>query len=145
MRTHLEKSIFGNIFLMANRLQKLIDRDFKEYNITAKQWFLLASIGEFNGQAPSIKQVADLMGSSHQNIKQLALKLESNGYINMIRDPRDKRVLRLSLTQKNSEFWKDREKEDMLFFNKLFGDFSDDEVEKLEALIQAMNNNISDD
>jgi len=39
------------------------------------------------------------MGSSRQNVKQLALKLEENDYLKIEKDENDARVIRLKLTK----------------------------------------------
>jgi DNA-binding MarR family transcriptional regulator len=139
MRQRDEQLIFGNIFLLANQLQTIIDRDFKPFNLTTKQWFLMASIGEFGEDLPTLSQVADKMGNSHQNIKQLALKLKKSGYVEIIQDEKDRRVQRLKLTDKCHEFWKSRVDTDVTFFNKLFGNFDDIEVRDLKEKLMQMN------
>ena len=44
------------------------------------------------------------MESSHQNVKQILLKLESKGFVSMVQDEKDKRKQRVAVTDKCREF-----------------------------------------
>ena len=65
--------LFAALFMTSNRLQSIGDRFNEE--ITSKQWFLLAALNTFE-YAPTFNELSSLMGSSHQNVKQIALKLQ---------------------------------------------------------------------
>lgn len=102
-----EKSLvdFGNMdnkyFLIGimnafnNRFQAAGDRCFEE--ISWKQCFVLNCIRLFRNP-PTLKEVSKLVGSSHQNIKQLVLKLEKCGYVKIVPDEKDGRKQRIILT-----------------------------------------------
>lgn len=139
-----ETYIFGSLFLLSNRLQVIIDRDFAKYNITTKQWFLMAVIEKLKGDSPTLKEVAKFMGSSHQNVKQLALKLEKNGFMKLEKDQNDKRVTRLSLTEKSSKFWEGRREIDIKFFKKLFKSFNESEIDCLYRGLEKLYQGICD-
>ena len=34
------KFVFGSVLMVANRMDTLLERELKEYDVTAKQWFL---------------------------------------------------------------------------------------------------------
>lgn len=123
-----KKYIFGSIFLLANMLQVIGDKYMSTEGMTTKQWFLTAIISQFGENAPKLSQVADLMGSSRQNIKQLALKLQEKEFLKIEQDEQDARVLRLKLTKKSREFWQKREEQDNQFINDLFEDFSKEDI-----------------
>ncbi len=140
--------VFGSIFLLANKLQVLGDSHLAEDDMTIKQWFLTSAILQFVGESPTLTEVANLMGNSHQNVKQLALKLQEKGFLVLEKDKKDGRVLRLTITEKNHVFWKDREDRDQTFIDQLFRDLSCDEINAIYtgfnnmlANIHRMNNN----
>lgn len=142
-----QKFIFGSIFLIANRLQALGDQYLAEGDMTMKQWLLTVMIVQFH-EPPTLSQVAELMGSSRQNVKQIALKLEKKGFLNIERDENDARVLRLKLTEKSNFFWNNREDRDEQFLLELFEDISEEEtqaihigMEKLFKKIEKMGGN----
>lgn len=126
-----EKYIFGSLFLLANKLQVIMDRELANHDLTAKQWFLSAIIEEFFEGPPTISEVAKVMGSTHQNIKQIALKLEKNGFMDIVKDPKDRRVNRLKFTPKSIDFWQERQGESVNFLKELFKDLSSEEIEKM--------------
>jgi len=124
-----QKYIFGNIFLIANRLQVLGDKYLESDGMTTKQWLLTVMISQFHGKSPTLSEVAGLMGSSRQNVKQLALKLEEKGFLNIQKDKQDARALRLKLTEKSRTFWEERQNQDEEYLENLFKDFSSEEVD----------------
>ncbi len=124
-----QKYIFGSIFLIANKLQVLGDQYLGRGGITTKQWLLTAMISQFRDKSPTLSEVAEFMGSSRQNVKQLALKLENKGFINIQKDEQDARALRLKLTAKSRVFWEQRQKQDEQYVEELFKDFSIEEID----------------
>ncbi|MDW7675780.1 MAG: winged helix DNA-binding protein, partial [Bacillota bacterium] len=86
---------------------------------------------EFFNEPPTLTEVAQAMGSSHQNVKQIALKLHQKGFLEMVKDEKDRRATRLRLTEKCYAFWQNRENEDLRFFNMLYEDFSETELNGL--------------
>ncbi len=141
-----QKYIFGNIFLIANRLQVLGDKYLERDGMTTKQWLLTVMISQFHDKSPTLSEVAELMGSSRQNVKQLALKLEEKGFLNIQKDKQDARALRLKLTEKSRTFWEERQNQDEKYLENLFKDFSKEEIdtifkgfEKLFAKIEEMD------
>lgn len=131
-----EKFIFGLLFYLPNRLQVMMDQNLAPYDMTAKQWFLTVLIEQFGDKPPTMSEVADAMSSSHQNVKQLALKLEEKGFILMEKDKKDRRITRLKLTEKCLAFWEARQEESRRFLEKLYNGFDEAEI---DALFQTLN------
>lgn len=123
-----KKIIFGSLFLLANRLQVIGDKYLGEGGITTKQWLLIVMIAQFVDSIPTLSEVAQLMGSSRQNVKQLALRLQEKGFVSIKKDERDSRVLRLKLTQKSTAFWEDRKEKDEQFIIDIFNGLSEEEI-----------------
>ncbi|HYE82020.1 MAG TPA: MarR family transcriptional regulator [Clostridia bacterium] len=126
-----QKYIFGNIFLLANRLQALGDQYLSEDDMTTKQWFLNVVIAQFRDKPPTLSEIAELMGSSRQNVKQLALKLVEKGFLTIEKDGRDARALRLVLTDKSRSFWEERQKQDNEYLENLFGNLDLEEIDAM--------------
>ncbi|ERJ12156.1 MarR family winged helix-turn-helix transcriptional regulator [Haloplasma contractile] len=122
-----QKDIFGKVFLLANKLQIIGDAHLKEHDITIKQWFLITVISHFD-DSPMITEVASMMGSSRQNVKQLANKLQDRGFVTIEKDRQDSRILRLKLTTKNEVFWSETAEKDRDFILTLFKGLSIDEI-----------------
>lgn len=122
--TEHKKEIFGMIFLLAQRWQNLGDQELAEIGITTKQWFLLVTLNIFFKEPPTLNQLAEVMGSSRQNVKQLASNLQKSGFVEIFQDVTDKRTLRFRLTRKNVEVWEPRAKRDEEYISSLFGEVS---------------------
>jgi DNA-binding MarR family transcriptional regulator len=97
-----EYMMFGMMFVLGNKLQAIGDNFYEE--ITTKQWLVLVMLEVFGENYPTINELSDAMGSSHQNVKQLVLKLENKGYVELYTDEKDRRKTRIRMTSKCGEF-----------------------------------------
>ena len=93
--------LLGLLSAFDNRYQAAADEYLKE--ITWKQFFAIICINLCK-EAPTINELSDVMGSSHQNVKQILLKLESKGFVSMMNDENDKRKQRFKVTEKCRRF-----------------------------------------
>lgn len=118
-----QKNIFAHIFKVSNALQVVLDRGLSEDGLTAKQLFLMIVISSFGEASPTFKEAADKGGTSYQNVKQLALKLEKQGFVEILADPKDARARRLVMTEKASAYWSRRDSGDIASMTTLFSGF----------------------
>ncbi|MDF2909560.1 MAG: MarR family transcriptional regulator [Sporolactobacillus laevolacticus] len=123
-----QQFLFGFIFVAANRIDTLLQREFKTFDVTTKQWFLSIVIDNLFDEPPTIKEAAKAMGSSHQNVKQIALKLEQKGLLVLEKDKNDARVTRLKLTERSFDFWGKLREEGVEFTQALFKDVSKEDL-----------------
>lgn len=92
--------IFGSVFLIAQHLTRRADRELADLGLTTRQWLLLAVLTKtFPGVSPTLSQAAQEYGSSRQNIKQMALGLETRGFVRLVADPADARATRIEVTE----------------------------------------------
>ncbi len=116
---NLDDSFFliGLLNEFTNRFQAVGDSFFKE--MSWKQCFLLSCIRFFK-QPPTLKELSQLMGSSHQNVKQMLLKLEKTGYVTFQPDAYDGRKQRILLTEKANKFNEKHSEPSAVFMDELF-------------------------
>lgn len=93
--------LLGLLSAFDNRYQAAADKYFKE--ITWKQFFAIICINLCK-EPPTLNELSDVMGSSHQNVKQILLKLESKGFVLSKQDEKDKRKQRFMVTDKCRQF-----------------------------------------
>ncbi len=93
--------LLGLLSAFDNRYQAAADRYFKE--ITWKQFFAIVCINLCK-EPPTLNDLSEVMGSSHQNVKQILLKLENKGFVSMKTDEKDKRKQRFIVTGKCRRF-----------------------------------------
>lgn len=122
-----QKFIFGGIQIAANQMDTLMERELKEHNLTTKQWLLCVVIQNSFDHAPTIKELAAGMGSSHQNVKQVALKLQEKGFAVLKKDPDDGRVTRVHLTDAVSDFGRASQEKSEIFSQSLFAGITKEE------------------
>lgn len=129
---------FALLIDLGTKLQVLADRRLAPSGFTTRQWFLCVVL-EQAGKDLSLRETALRMGTSHQNAKQLALKLERKGYLRIDRDPRDARALRLSLTEECRSYWERRKDQDRDILGSLFRSVSDAELQALHASLKRLD------
>ena len=135
-------ALFGYFFAMSNRLQTVGDRFYEE--ITCKQFFLMICLHLFEKGAPTINELSEIMGCSHQNVKSIAGKLEEKGYLEIRPDSDDARKLRIRLTNKADSLAKKYQKKELDFIDMLFTGISDKQIETTFKTLEKMEENINE-
>lgn len=132
--TGIEASYFllGLLSAFENRFQAFADQAMQE--ISWKQFFAIICINLCK-EKPTIKELAEIMGSSHQNVKQILLKLEKKGFVNIYPDSQDKRKQRIELTEYCMEFCQENDEMSCHIMQKMFDGIS---VEQLQVTIQTI-------
>ena len=93
--------LLGLLSAFDNRYQAAADAFFKE--ITWKQFFAVICINLCK-EPPTLNELSDVMGSSHQNVKQILLKLEKKGFVEFVADEKDRRKQRIHVTEACRDF-----------------------------------------
>lgn len=139
--TGIESSYFllGLLSAFDNRFQALADKTMKE--ISWKQFFALICINLCKNP-PTIKELADIMGSSHQNVKQILLKLEKKGFVNLYMDPEDRRKQRIELTEYCREFCQKNDAMSRQIMEKMFEGISEEQLQTTIQTIMQIENNL---
>lgn len=130
--------VFGSLFVVANRLETLLDRAFAAYRITSKQWLLLITVQSLFAEPPTISQVAGAMGTSHQNVKQIAKLLERNGFVRLEKDARDARTTRLLLTDACMAFAEETRHAGEAFMQEAFSGVPDADARGARNTLQTL-------
>ncbi len=132
--------IFGSIFALSNRLQKLGDK-LDDY-MTMKQWMLIAVITQSEEQKLTIGEAAAIIGTSHQNVKKMALLLKQQGFLDLAKHPDDGRATVLSLTEHCVKYFAKRERTEAAFLGNVFQGFDIDTLSGLSNGLRLLERNI---
>ena len=138
--TGIELSYFliGLLSAFENRFQAVADNAMKE--ISWKQFFAIICINMCKS-SPTVKELAEIMGSSHQNVKQILLKLEKKGFVRITVDEKDKRKQRIELTDYCREFCEKNDEMSMNTMRKLFTGVSEEQLQvTIQTIIQIEDN-----
>ena len=117
--TGVESSYFllGLLSAFDNRFQAMADKTIPD--ISWKQFFAIICINLCK-ENPTIKELAEILGSSHQNVKQILLKLKNKGFITIYVDEKDKRKQRILLTEKTRAFCEEHDQGSKSIVKKIF-------------------------
>jgi len=143
-RTELEKYIMVVLFLMQQRWGYVIDKELAEGRLTNKQWLMIVIIEKAFEHDPSMREVADALSTTHQNVKQLATRLESRGFLKIEQDKNNRRILRLKITDACRKYWESRITEDIRAISSLFKALEDNEVKSLFEIMNKLEKTSED-
>lgn len=122
---------------LGHRLRLAMDEHLRPTGLTTQQAAVMAIIADL-GQ-PSISEVADVLGTSHQNLRRIADGLARKGFVAITTDPADGRRRLLTLTPHAIAFWAKRSVEDGSVVATWFAPLDRDErallVDLLERLV----------
>ena len=133
--------LIGLINRFNNSFQAAADSIFPE--LSWKQIFFMNCVALFK-EAPTIKDMTDLLGCSHQNAKQILSKLEKQGFANIYQDPVDKRKQRILLTEKAKEFRNHYDQPSDQAMQSIFGDISEEELLTTISVFTRLNKNVDE-
>lgn len=123
--------IFYSLFVITNRIETSYNNNID--NITLKQLMLLILVSISEGE--TFTRYGELMGSSRQNIKNLATSLEDKGYISIRENSQDRRASGLYLKAKAAEHFVNLDPYYSDQIRCLFSDFSDEEIDNAYVLL----------
>ena len=130
--------LLGLLSAFENRFQAVADSAMKE--ISWKQFFAVICINLCKDK-PTVKELAEIMGSSHQNVKQILLKLEKKGFVHITVDESDKRKQRIELTDYCREFCAKNDEMTVNIMRKMFDGVSEEQLQvTIKTIIQIENN-----
>lgn len=130
--------LMGLLNAFENRFQAVADSAMKE--ISWKQFFAVICINLCKDK-PTVKELAEIMGSSHQNVKQILLKLEKKGFVHITVDESDKRKQRIELTDYCREFCAKNDEMTVNIMRKMFEGVSEEQLQvTIKTIIQIENN-----
>ena len=130
--------LLGMLSAFDNRYQACADSLIGE--ITWKQFFAIICLNLCN-ENPTINELSEIMGSSHQNVKQILLKLEKKGFVAIAVDENDKRKQRIELTDYCRRFCEQNDEITMNIMKKMFDGVSDEQLQTtIQTIIQIEDN-----
>ena len=124
-----------------NRYQSAANAFFKE--LSWQQMFFLNGVTLFK-EAPSIKDMADFLGCTHQNANKLYAKLLRDGYIVSQQDRDDHRKQRIYLTDKALRFLADKKVGSSKSVQDIFSVVSDAEMEMLIDVMAKLTDSLGE-
>ena len=134
--------LLGLLSAFENRFQTAADNAMGE--ISWKQFFAIICINLFK-DPPTLRELSEVLGSSHQNVKQILLKLEKKKFIELQPDKTDKRKQRILLTGYCKEFCEKNNEMSEAIMDKMFRGISQDDLSATIRTITVMEKNLQGD
>jgi DNA-binding MarR family transcriptional regulator len=132
--------IYAAIHFLSNQLQTIGDK--LDPKISSKQWFVLAVVDKFKDTPPNIGDVAEVLGTSRQNVKKMANILEKQGFLKLEKDKNDLRTIRLFLTEQCYDYFQSRESLEIEYIERIFSGMDDEMLTKLSSGMLKLIENI---
>ena len=134
-----EYFLLGLLSAFENRFQALADNIMKE--ISWKQFFAIICISMCK-EPPTLNELSDILGSSHQNVKQILLKLEKKNFIKFQEDKLDKRKQRIILTSTCNKFCGKNNETSIQIMQKMFEGIPEKDIKTTIKTIVKMEDNL---
>lgn len=132
--------LLGLLSAFDNRFQATADRLIGE--VSWKQFFTIICINLCK-EAPTLRQLAEVMGTSHQNCKQLLIKLEKKGFVALTPDPADKRKQRIALTPACLQFCRENDQRSTALMAQMFQGIPQEDILTTIRTIMQMEKQLS--
>ena len=133
--------LLGLLSAFENRFQAMADNVIKE--ISWKQFFAVICINMCK-EPPTLKELSDILGSSHQNVKQILIKLKNKGFIEFKTDVEDKRKQRIVLTKKCMNFCEKNNDVSIQIMAKMFDGISEKDIQTTIKTITKIEKNLTE-
>ena len=133
--------LLGLLSAFDNRYQASADAFFE--GITWKQFFAIICVNLCK-EPPTLNDLSEVMGSSHQNVKQILLKLEKKGFVTLEPDEKDKRKTLIVLTEKARGLESDYHAVSDQMGRLYYKGFSASEIEQFEAFLERVRDNLEE-
>lgn len=117
--------LLGLLSAFENRFQAMADSMMRE--ISWKQFFAIICI-DLCRTPPTLRELSEILGSSHQNVKQILIKLEQKGFVEFRPDEVDRRKRRIVLTDYCRKFCDRNDDMSQAFMERLFEGVSEEEL-----------------
>ena len=117
--------LLGLLSAFENRFQAMADNTMQE--ISWKQFFAIICVNMCK-EPPTLRELSDILGSSHQNVKQILLKLEKKNFIQFQTDDADKRKQRIVLTDYCREFCERNDEMSRGIMEKMFDGIPEEDI-----------------
>lgn len=138
-RNYLQKAVFFFGVNVARKWEVLFNRAYPDDDLTLKQMMVMILINQHKEKPLTIKGAASALGTSHQNVKALAVQLEKKGFIRVDKAKNDRRVSHLVMLEENTEYWAKRNKTDDIILDGFFEGVTEEELVVTMKTIMTLN------
>jgi MarR family transcriptional regulator, transcriptional regulator for hemolysin len=136
-----KRSVLLKLTVIARQMRVSFDRAVERSGLTQAQWTLIAVVARRPGATQRV--VAELLELREITAGRIIDRLCSEGYLRRSENPSDRRAYSVHLTPAAQPILEQLDKLGRIHEAKLFAGFNDEDVEKLESLLDALAENLS--
>lgn len=137
----LDMKIYGYLFTVTNKVQAMGDKVVQ--GLTMRQQYLMIILSKFEDYAPTLQELAYVFGSSYQNVKRMASQLEDEDFLEIRKDPIDRRKIRIIINRKKFNLLRsEMEDANKVFFEHVLKNISTKEKEQLAQVLSKIDANV---
>jgi DNA-binding MarR family transcriptional regulator len=111
--------------------------------MSMKQWMLIAAITKSGKDVLNIGELAEIIGTSYQNAKKMAVILEKQGFLTIQRSASDARAVLITLTQKCNEYFTERADIEEMFLLSIFDGIDEKTINDLYTGVLCLHENVN--
>lgn len=132
----LKQQIFTNIFYLSNRFQ--ISANEIDEEITMRQWMTLITIAHLPPNNTSYNRIAEQMGCTKQNAKQLVSKLVEKKFVHLEKNITDPRAVNVVIDESGLIIMKAYFTKANELLSKVFNSLNESELDILWNLLKKL-------
>ena len=140
---NLNKKLENSFTETAHAYHRFLHSQFSHLDLHRGQPRLLAKLWEQDGLSQN--EIAQQIHISNPTVSKMIKSLESNGYINRVKDDNDRRITRIFLSHKGRECQVILEKTFKEIETSLFRDFSPEELTVFEGLLSKIRTRVNEE
>ncbi|WMJ86940.1 MarR family winged helix-turn-helix transcriptional regulator [Anaerocolumna sp. MB42-C2] len=133
---YLIQQIFATIFTLSNKIQVKGDQSLN--SLTTRQMMLMTAILHLPNGKATHSNLAKMLGSTRQSVKQLISILENKGYIVSVPSALDKRATEIQITDTGKTAVMISAEQSIHLFTEMFSKFTTRELELLWLLLKKL-------
>lgn len=123
-------TLFRKTFAKA---QRIAEDDLRKYGTTPSQFTILWNLS--TEESTPMSELSKQSSCVNSNITSIISRMEEKGLVKRIQDKKDRRIVRVDLTEEGKELYKKTVPEHYRFLEKMLGCFTEEEIEALNNLL----------
>lgn len=133
---YLIQQIFATVFTLSNKLQVKGDQSLN--SLTSRQLMAMIAILHLPNGKSTHSNIAKMLGTTRQSVKQLISLLEDKGYVVSAPSAQDKRASDIQITDSGRAALLISAEQSIGLFTKMFSKFTTKELENLWMLLRKL-------
>jgi len=122
------------------KVQRIVEDDLRKYETTPSQFYILWNLSI--EEAIPMSELSRQSSCVNSNITSIITRMEERGLVKRIQDKKDRRVVRVELTEKGKELYKRAVPDHYNFLAKMLECYTEDELEKLNDLLNKLYDHV---